>query len=134
MWNPYADSRIRSVFVGIDGKTNHALLADLLREKGRRIDCLFFRHPEGRASASIFLMMPIQIEVLKQQGVPVPRVEPQIKEEMEKVWRSSHGDNHQDAVQAAMLLDLPAFCCHTPVDNLVWNTWRGNTAKSRTTR
>ena len=61
-WNPYGDSRIingsgnedvQVLMVGVDIETPEVLLADRLREKGEKIDCLFIHPPEGRALADI---------------------------------------------------------------------------------
>src|SRR4051812_16276201 len=57
-WNPYMDSRIingngnediQVLMVGIDIETPEIILADRLREKGRKIDAVLIHHPEGRA-------------------------------------------------------------------------------------
>lgn len=128
-WNPYSDSRIingtgeenvQVLMVGIDIETQEVLLADRLREKGRRIDCLFIHHPEGRALADLEKVMPLQVDVLAQLGVPVNHSEAHLRPRMDRVWRAIHADNLFRTERAAELLDIPAFCCHTITDNLVW--------------
>lgn len=128
-WNPYSDCRIingtgdeevKVLMVGIDIETPEILLADRLREKGQKIDCLFIHHPEGRALADLEKVMPLQIDVLAKAGVPVNHSEAQLKPRMDKIWRAIHADNLFRAERAAELLDIPAFCCHTITDNLVW--------------
>src|SRR3989338_11600432 len=70
-WNPYSDSRIlygtgeeevTRMMVGIDIETSEFLLADRLREKGEKIDCVLIHHPEGRALADLEKGMPAHID------------------------------------------------------------------------
>lgn len=128
-WNPYPDSRIingkgseevKVMMVGIDIETPEVLLADRLREKGQRIDCLLIHHPEGRALADLDKQMDLQVDVLASHGVPVNHSEAQLKPRQSRIWRSIHADNLFRTERAAELLDIPAFCCHTITDNLVW--------------
>jgi hypothetical protein len=128
-WNPYTDCRIingkgteevKVLMVGIDIETPEVLLADRLREKGQKIDCLFIHHPEGRALADLEKVMPLQVDVLAKAGVPVNHSEAQLKPRMDKIWRAIHADNLFRTERAAELLGFPAFCCHTITDNLVW--------------
>ncbi len=128
-WNPYTDSRIingsgkeeiKTLMIGIDIETPEILLADRLREKGQKIDCLFIHHPEGRALADLEKSMPLQVDVLAKAGVPVNHSEGHLKPRMDKIWRSIHADNLFRTERAAELMDIPAFCCHTITDNLVW--------------
>ncbi|MBM3230899.1 NGG1p interacting factor NIF3 [Candidatus Peregrinibacteria bacterium] len=128
-WNPYADTRIingsgeedvKTLMVGIDGETQEVLLADRLREKGHKIDCMFIHHPEGRALADLDKVMPLQVDLLGLHGVPVNHSEAQIRPRMDKIWRAIHADNLFRTERAAELLGIPAFTCHTVTDNLVW--------------
>lgn len=128
-WNPYADSRIINgtgeedvtrLMIGIDIETPEILLADRLREKGEKIDCIMIHHPEGRALADLEKVMPLQVDVLARAGVPVNHSEAQLKPRMDRIWRAIHADNLFRTERAAELLNLPAFCCHTVTDNLVW--------------
>lgn len=128
-WNPYADSRIingtgdeevKVLMVGIDIETPEVLLADRLREKGEKIDCLFIHHPEGRALADLEKVMPLQVDLLELHGVPVNHSEGQLRPRMDRIWRSIHADNLFRTERAAELLGIPAFTCHTITDNLVW--------------
>jgi hypothetical protein len=128
-WNPYADSRIingtgeedvQVLMVGIDMETQEMLLADRLREKGEKIDAVMIHHPEGRALGDLDKVMPLQIDVLGNVGVPVNVSEGQLHPRMSRIWRAIHPDNLFRTERAAELLDLPAFCCHTITDNLVW--------------
>ncbi len=128
-WNPYPDCRVingtgkeevKTLMVGIDIETPEVLLCDRLREKGTKIDCLFIHHPEGRALADLDKVMTLQVDVLASHGVPVNHSEGQLKPRMDKIWRSIHADNLFRTERAAELLGIPAFCCHTITDNLVW--------------
>ena len=128
-WNPFPDCRIingkgteeiKTLMVGIDIETPEVLLADRLREKGMKIDCLFIHHPEGRALADLDKVMTLQVDVLALHGVPVNHSEAQLTPRMDKIWRSIHADNLFRTERAAELLGIPAFCCHTITDNLVW--------------
>jgi len=128
-WNPYSDSRIingsgnedvQVLMVGIDIETQEVLLADRLREKGQKIDALFIHHPEGRALADLEKVMPLQVDLLALHGVPVNHTEAQMHPRMERIWRAIHADNLFRTERAAELLGIPAFCCHTITDNLVW--------------
>lgn len=128
-WNPYSDSRIlngtgeedvKRVMVGIDIETPEILLADRLREKGEKIDCVIIHHPEGRALADLEKVMPLQADVYHAAGVPVNVSEKLLAPRMDRIWRAIHADNFLRVVRAAELLDIPAFTCHTVTDNLVW--------------
>ena len=137
-WNPYSDSRIingsgdeevKTLMVGIDIETPEVLLADRLREKGEKIDCLMIHHPEGRALADLEKVMPLQIDLLAGVGVPVNHSEAQMRPRMEKIWRAIHADNLFRTERAAELLGIPAFTCHTPTDNIVWRYMEKNICK-----
>lgn len=128
-WNPYGDTRIingtgeeevKRLMVGIDIETPEMILADRLREKGEKIDAVLIHHPEGRALADLEKVMPMQIDLLALHGVPVNHSEAQIRPRMDRIHRSIHADNLFRTERAAELLGIPAFCVHTPTDNLVW--------------
>jgi hypothetical protein len=128
-WNPYGDSRvingtgeedIQVLMVGIDVETQEILLADRLREKGERIDGILIHHPEGRALADLDKVMGLQVDVLAGVGVPVNISEGQLRPRIDRVWRAIHPDNLFRTSRAAELMNIPAFCCHTITDNLVW--------------
>lgn len=128
-WNPYSDSRIingtgdediQRMMVGIDIETPEMLLADRLREKGEKIDCIMIHHPEGRGLADLDKVMPLQVDLLASLGVPVNHAEAQLRPRMDRIWRAIHADNLFRTERAAELLGIPAFTCHTVTDNLVW--------------
>ncbi|MFA7681970.1 MAG: hypothetical protein WCX61_02985 [Candidatus Peribacteraceae bacterium] len=125
-WNPYPDTRIlhgtgeeevKTIIVGIDVETPELILVDHLNKGGAKIDAVMLHHPEGRALADLEKVMPIQIDVLHQVGVPENLAEGQLRPRMERVWRAIHADNLFRTQRAAELLKLPAFNCHTPADN-----------------
>ena len=128
-WNPYPDCRIingtgeeevKSILVGIDMETQEVLLADRLREKGMKIDAIMTHHPEGRALADLDKVMPVQVDVYAQAGVPVNHSEGLLRPRMDRIWRAIHADNLFRTERAAELLGFPMFGIHTVTDNLVW--------------
>jgi hypothetical protein len=134
-WNPYSDSRIingsgeeevKRLMVGIDIETPEILLADRLRERGEKIDAVMIHHPEGRGLADLEKVMPLQVDILGSVGVPVNHAEAQLRPRMDRIWRSIHADNLFRTERTAELLGVPAFCCHTVTDNLVWRYMEKN--------
>ena len=130
MWNPFPDCRIINgaddsefthLMVGIDIEAPEVLLADRLREKGKKIDGLLIHHPEGRALADLEKIMPLQVDLLAGVGVSVNQAEGLLRPRMEKIWRAIHADNLFRCERTAELLGFPAVCCHTITDNLVWS-------------
>ncbi len=128
-WNPYSDCRIINgdgseefthIFAGIDIETPELLLIDRLRAKGTRIDGALIHHPEGRALADLEKVMSLQVDLLAGVGVAVNQAEGLLRPRMDKIWRSIHADNLFRVERAAELLDIPAVCCHTITDNMVW--------------
>ncbi len=128
-WNPFSDSRIiagtgeeevRTFMVGIDIETPELLLADRLRERGKKIDAMLIHHPEGRALADLDKILPMQADLLALHNVPINQSDAMLRPRMDKIWRAIHADNLLRVQQAAKLLDLPAVGCHTITDNLVW--------------
>ncbi|MBD3349482.1 MAG: NGG1p interacting factor NIF3 [Candidatus Eisenbacteria bacterium] len=126
--NPYSDSRIlygaddteiKSVMVGIDMEAPEIVLADRLREKGRRIDLVWAHHPEGPALANLGGVMAMQADILHRFGVPINIAEGMLESRIREVERRVLPTNHMRAVDAAELLDIPMMCTHTPADNCV---------------
>lgn len=127
--NPFHDSRILNgegneeigtIFAGIDVGVQQILVADRLRERGEKLDCLFAHHPQGRASLEMSEDMRLQIELYRKYGVPEVQIEQQLEQRIESNARSSHGSNLFEWSRTAKLLKFPALCVHTPVDNLVY--------------
>ncbi len=126
--NPYSDTRIlygepdrevKNIMVGIDINVGEMLLADRLRNNGRKIDLVIAHHPEGRAQARLHDMLKMQAEILADLGVPVSIAETLLDERSKEVERRLMPLNHTRVVDAARILDIPFICIHTPADNCV---------------
>jgi putative NIF3 family GTP cyclohydrolase 1 type 2 len=126
--NPYSDTRIlhgagdkeiKRVLVGVDIEVGEVLLADRLREKGQGIDLIIAHHPEGKALAALHDVMHMQEGILHKFGVPINVAEGIMASRISEVKRGLMPLNHNKAVDAARILDLPLMCVHTPADNLV---------------
>ncbi len=127
--NGYSDSailygkpntQIKSILVGIDIEVGEIILADRLKEK-QSIDLVLGHHPEGIAYANLHSVMPLQIDVLKKKGVKQDISSGFLKERKREVARRLLPQNHNRAVDAARLLDVPFICAHTPADNHVYS-------------
>lgn len=126
--NPYSDTRICAgdpemeiggILVGIDMETPEVLLADRLRQQGRRIDLILAHHPEGPGYAGLHEVMYMQADLWAEQGVSVAAGDALIATRAEEVRRRILPANHYRAVQAAELLGFAFMSCHTPADNSV---------------
>lgn len=126
--NPYSDTKIlfgtgeeeiKRIMIGIDIEVGEVLLAEMLRQKGKKIDLLLSHHPEGRALAGFYHVMHMQTDILSQRGVPVNIAENLMRERISEVERKIMPANHAKAVDAARLLNIPFLCVHTPADNHV---------------
>lgn len=126
--NPYADTRIlhgererevRGLLVGIDMEIGEVLIAERLREKGFPVDLIISHHPEGYALAGFYEVMHMQADILNRYGVPINVAEAVLKERIAEVERKVLPLNHNRAVDAAKIFDIPFLCVHTPCDNLV---------------
>lgn len=124
--NPYADTRIlngdpectvKSIMIGIDIEVGEIILADRLREKGRKVDLIMSHHPEGKAHAGFFNVMYMQADILNKFGVPINVAEGIMEDRIKEVERKVMPANHTRAVDAARLLGIPFMCIHTPADN-----------------
>jgi|CXWL01.1.fsa_nt_gi hypothetical protein len=136
-WNPYDDTRIvygdlkrkiNVVYVGIDVEPEDLGLIELLNmkrlAKGKKpIDLAMAHHPEGYALGGLASVMDdIQVEVLRQAGVPVNITEKILASRIRDVSISLHGANLHRAMDTARLLDIPMICCHTVADNNAFQT------------
>lgn len=132
LWNPYDDTRIvfgnpkrkvSVVFVGIDVEVQDLVmisqLNDLRAADGKKpIDMVMTHHPEGYALGGLSAVMDdIQVEILRQAGVPVNITEKVLASRVKDVAISISSDNLHRSMDCARLLDLPFMCCHTPADN-----------------
>jgi hypothetical protein len=128
LFNPYSDTRIlhgaddlevHRIIAGIDMEIGEVMLADRLREKGVEIDLILSHHPEGKALAALHDVMHLQEDIMHQLGVPINVAEGIMTSRISEVHRGFLPVNHNRAVNAAQILDLPFMCVHTPADNLV---------------
>lgn len=126
--NPYNDTRllcgqpdkeIRTILAGIDMEVGEVLLADRLRDKGKKIDLVMAHHPEGKALAGFYEVMRMQADILNKMGVPITVADDLLAERIAEVERRVLSLNHTRAVDVAKILDLAFICVHTPSDNCV---------------
>ena len=126
--NPYSDTRIligdsdvevKSILCGIDIEVGEVLLADRLKEKGKDIDLLLAHHPEGKSLTGLPGVMKMQADIWHREGVPINIGDVLIDKRMKEVQRSLMPVNHNRAVDAARILDIPFMNIHTPADNMV---------------
>jgi putative NIF3 family GTP cyclohydrolase 1 type 2 len=125
--NPYADTRllygdeeknIKCALVGIDIGADEIVLAELLNSKRKKkIDLCISHHPQGKALASLHEVMGMQADILSAFGIPINVGQDLISERINEVSRKIHSANHNRAVDAARLLDMPLICTHTVADN-----------------
>jgi putative NIF3 family GTP cyclohydrolase 1 type 2 len=127
MWNPYHDSRllfgdenaeVKSALIGIDITPGEILIADRLREKGRRVDAVIGHHPLGKARSIFPEVMHVQENMYHEYGVPINVIEDLMAPRIKEVLRAVHPANFDQAVDAARLLDVPLMCTHSPCDML----------------
>ncbi len=128
LWNPYADSRllhgdpateVKGVLWGIDIGTGEVVLADRLREKGKRIDAVIGHHPRGYAHANFYEVMHVQETLMRQAGISINIAEDIVSPRIREVHNAIASSNHEQEVDAARLLDMPLMCVHQPTDILV---------------
>ena len=126
--NPFADCRIlhgeldtdvSSALVGIDIGPAEVMLADRLRSNGQALDVIIAHHPSGRALAALADVMSLGADLWAQQGIPIGQAENVFSGRIKEVQTSVMAANHNRAVDAARLLDVPLMCIHTPADNSV---------------
>jgi len=124
--NPYADTRIlfgkpstevRGLLAGIDIDVGEIMLADRLRERGKKIDLALSHHPVGRAYAGFYNVMHMQADILNRFGVPINVAESLLEERIREVEHKVMPVNHTRTVDAATLMNMPLACVHTPADN-----------------
>jgi hypothetical protein len=71
------------------------------------------------ALAGLYDVMHLQTDLLVNLGVKEEIARDLMEKRIGEVARSIHSSNHDRAVDAARLLDIPLMCCHTPADNHV---------------
>lgn len=125
--NPFADSKIlhgdpktkvKRILTGIDMNTGEVLLADRLSEKGQQIDLIITHHPEGHALAALHEVMDLQVDLMATLGIPVNVGESYMSDRIGFVARRFHPVNHDQALSAARVLDIPYLSMHTIWDNM----------------
>ena len=128
LFNPYGDTRllygdpkreVTRALAGIDMETGEVLLADRISGRGQKIDLIIAHHPEGKAMSALYQVMRLQEDVLAKFGVPINVAEGLMASRINEVKLGLMPLNHNRAVDAARLLDIPLMCVHTPADNLV---------------
>lgn len=126
--SPFSDSRIlvgdpktevKSAIAGIDMEVGEVILADRLREKGEAIDLIIAHHPEGRAQVNLDKVMSLQADEWYRHGVPINIGEALIGKRMQEIYRAFLPRNHERALDAARILDIPFMSMHTVADNQV---------------
>ncbi|MGD1059943.1 MAG: NGG1p interacting factor NIF3 [Methanomassiliicoccales archaeon] len=127
LWNPYTDSRllfgaedmeVKEMLWGIDVEPAEVLLADRLKEKGRKIDALMAHHPEGAATPAFHEVMHMMEPLMEEFNVPANVAEDVIAPRIKEVQRASHPANFNRTVDACRMLDVPMICLHSPCDLL----------------
>ncbi len=128
LWNPYPDTqilngsgkeKIKTILLGIDMEVSEILLAERLKEKGKKIDLVLAHHPEGKALANLYSVMKMQANIMSRFGVPINVAEGVMSERISQVERGLSAVNHTRSQDAARLLGIPYMCCHTASDNHV---------------
>lgn len=128
LFNPYSDTRIlfgdperevKRILAGIDMETGEVLLAERISSRGTQIDLILAHHPEGKAMSALYKVMDLQEDLLAKFGVPINVAEGIMDSRINEVKRGLMPLNHNRAVDAARLLDIPLMCVHTPADNHV---------------
>lgn len=128
LWNPYPDSRllfgelnreVHGVLWGIDISPAEVLLADRLREKGKKVDAIIGHHPSGIARGRFPEAVHLQEYMLQTMGVPISVAEDIIAPRIMEVHSAVAPENINQPVDTARLLDMPFMCLHSCTDNLV---------------
>lgn len=125
--NPFADTRVlygaptlkaKKIMAGIDADASEVLLAEALNQKGKKIDAVISHHPAGHALAALYEVMDVQAEMFAEAGVPINVAHALLSERQQVVKRKIAPANHNQAVDAARLLEIPLMSIHTVWDNL----------------
>ena len=108
---------MRSIVLGIDVRLPELLLADRLRQEGRRVDAVIAHHAHGigRSPSLSWDTMPFLVDLLALEGVPRADAEACIYPYIEGKLRDLE-DFHRIGPDMARLLGLPLGCIHTPAD------------------
>ncbi|HOD41910.1 MAG TPA: NGG1p interacting factor NIF3 [Candidatus Wallbacteria bacterium] len=127
--NPYDDTRVlhgepdvdikNKILVGIDIGIGEILVADKLRQRGKKIDLIVAHHPEGKAYAKYHTVIQMQAEILHKFGIPINIADGILSEKMREVENRALFSNINRDADIAALLDISFMCIHTPADNAV---------------
>lgn len=125
--NPYGDSRVLcgeesevgGIMVGIDISEGELVLADRLKEKGKKLDAVIAHHPSAHALAALAGVMRIQPGIYATAGVPIGQAQGVLEPRIKEIEARLQPVNHQRAADAARLLEMPFACFHTVADNCV---------------
>jgi hypothetical protein len=126
--NPFDDSRIlhggdqdvTRLAVGIDMEVPELLLVERLNRDDERIDGVISHHPSGRAYATLSNVMKLQIDIMKEAGIPVSQAEAITRRRAGDVRKGLHPRNHPRVPKTARMLDMPMTCMHTITDNFAY--------------
>lgn len=123
--NPYSDTRIlwddnsmveiKKIVVGIDIGAAEIMLADKLGN----VDLIISHHPNGISLAGLDEVMHLQADILAQAGISISAAEGLLGSRISEVNRGLSPINHNRAVDAARLLNMPLASIHTVTDNMV---------------
>ncbi|MFC1599230.1 Nif3-like dinuclear metal center hexameric protein [Candidatus Omnitrophota bacterium] len=109
-------------------KTN---ISTQLNKRGESIDLVLSHHPVGRAYATFYEVMDLQIDVLNKQGISLAMAEKMLLSRKSEVERRVSAVNTAQVKDAAELLKLNLMCAHTPADNLAYKFLEQAFAKSK---
>lgn len=112
------DTPVNKLMVGIDIEIGEIMLAERLREI-EGLDLVLSHHPEGKAYASLYKVMDLQVNLLVKAGLPEKLAREMLTERQHEVERRLMAANHTRSCDAAKILDIPFMCAHTPADNHV---------------
>ncbi|MFA6384888.1 MAG: NGG1p interacting factor NIF3, partial [Candidatus Omnitrophota bacterium] len=117
--NGSMEADVRKILVGIDIDTPELLLADRIRRQSG-LDLVLAHHPQGKALAGLYGVMQLQVDILRSAGIPEQVAQGYLNDRKRQVMRRLSSGNHNRAVDAARLLNIPMVCAHTPADNHVF--------------
>ncbi|MCM8831813.1 MAG: NGG1p interacting factor NIF3 [Candidatus Omnitrophica bacterium] len=129
LFNPFSDTRIlfgpsdvniNSMIVGIDVDVEELLFVQMLKDKGEKIDLVVSHHPVGKAYASFYEVMDLQVDLFHKEGLSLGISENLLTQRKAEVERRVSSANHQRCVDIAKWLNINLLCAHTPADNLAY--------------
>jgi putative NIF3 family GTP cyclohydrolase 1 type 2 len=106
-------------------------LIDRLRDADKKIDLAISHHPTGRALASLYDVMDLQVDVFHKEGVSLSAAQNLLAARKAEIQRRLNPINHQKIVDIAKWLKINLLCMHTPCDNLAYQYIRKLMDKER---